>query len=52
MDRWIDMRYMPELGGSSEHSKGRTDSRDSSLMKFKGIDKQLYTRIQEEVNVV
>ena len=46
------MGYMSEQGSNSEHSKGRTDSRDISLMKFKGIDEQLYMRIQEEVNVV
>ena len=48
----IYMGYMSEQSSNSEQSKGRTDSRNISLMKFKGTDKQLYMRIQEEINIV
>ena len=39
---------MSEQSSNSEQSKGRTDLRNISLMKFKGTDKQLYMRIQED----
>ena len=46
----VYMGYMSEQ--SREQSKGRTDSRNISLMKFKGTDEQLYVRIQEEISIV